>query len=250
MCEKENLKSFLEKIVQNTKWHTRWLNTLAFMEHIGCRKIVKSQNSTHLSLTLLQHISEEARHAFYFKNLAHKLSPTDCPSFEEQYLIKGKESEDYFQAIDHKAEEDLIHSPSKNILNYLYTTWMIEERAVLIYNLYNEVLTRYAERKTPHPHSNDRDPTKQTRYAERKTPHPHSNDRDPTKQTRYAERKTPRFNLNFILQEEDHHLKTTIQIIRQKDLEFKARKKRLFAYEQNQFAELVKKWQSALELNF
>ncbi len=292
MCEKEKLKSFLEKIVQNTKWHTRWLNTLAFMEHIGCRKIVKSQNSTHLSLTLLQHISEEARHAFYFKNLAHKLSPTDCPSFEEQYLIKGKESEDYFQAIDHKAEEDLIHSPSKNILNYLYTTWMIEERAVLIYKLYNEVLTRYAGGKAPRLHSNDRDPTKQTRYAGGKAPRLHSNDRDPTKQTRYAggkaprlhsndrdptkqtryaggkaprlhsndrdptkqtryaEKKTPRFNLNFILQEEDHHLKTTIQIIRQKDPEFKERKKRLFAYEKNQFAELVKKWQSALELNF
>lgn len=85
----KDLKSFLEAIVQNKSLHTHWLNTLAFMEHIGSRKIIKSQNSTKLDHTVLQHISEEARHAFYFKNLAHKLSPADCPNFEEEYLIKG-----------------------------------------------------------------------------------------------------------------------------------------------------------------
>ena len=198
---RKDLKSFLEVIVQNKSLHTRWLNTLAFMEHIGSRKIIKSQNSTKLDHTILQHISEEARHAFYFKNLAHKLSPTDCLTFEEEYLIKGSASEDYFQAIDHKAEEELASSPSKNTLNYLYTTWMVEERAVMLYDIYNQILQWH---KLP-------------------------------------------FNLNFILQEEDHHLKTVVHYIKEKDSEFKERAERLFEHERNQFTWLFKKWQLILQ---
>ena len=197
----EDLQSFLETVVQNKNLHTSWLNTLAFMEHIGSRKIIKSQNSATLDHTLLQHISEEARHAFYFKNLAYKLSPADCPNFEEVYLINGSSSEDYFQAIDHKAEEELSHSPFKNTLNYLYTTWMIEERAVMLYELYNQVLKLH---KMP-------------------------------------------FNLNLILREEDHHLKTVMQMIQKKDPDFKERSERLFEYETNQFIWLIKQWQLVLQ---
>ncbi|MDE0118509.1 MAG: hypothetical protein OXM55_00685 [Bdellovibrionales bacterium] len=193
---KKDLLSFLKAVVQDKRQHTHWLNTLAFMEHIGSRKIIKSQDSTKLDHFVLQHISEEARHAFYFKNLAHKLSPSDCPTFEDIYLIKGSASEDYFQAIDHKAEKNLTDSPSKNILNYLYTTWLIEERALMLYELYNQVLK---SNKLP-------------------------------------------FNLNAILREEDHHLKTVIQIIQKKDLDFKERATRLFDYEKEAFSSLVKEW--------
>ena len=195
---KNTLQPFLEQVVQNKSQHTRWLNTLAFMEYIGARKIIKSQKASTLNHTVLQHISEEARHAFYFKNLAHKLSPADCSDFHETRLIKGAESEDYFQAIDHKAEEELSHSPAKNTLNYLYTTWLIEERAVMLYKLYNNIL-----KKNQQP-----------------------------------------FNLNFILQEEDHHLKTVVELIQKKDPNFKERALRLFNYEQTQFATLIKQWQS------
>ena len=136
----KSLQGFLEKVMQNKASHAHWLNTLAFMEHIGSRKIIKSQNSTYLDIDLLQHISEEARHAFYFKNLARKVSSKDCPTFEPHYLIKGDLSEDYFQAVDHKVEEEVSTLPDKNILNYLYTTWIIEERAVFLYTVYNKIL--------------------------------------------------------------------------------------------------------------
>ncbi len=202
LSDKENnirkeLISFLNRVVENKSLHTRWLNTLAFMEHIGSRKIIKSQNSAKLDLTLLQHISEEARHAFYFKNLAHKLSPADCSNFEESYLIKGSDSENYFQSIDHKVEEALSDFALKKTLNYLYTTWIIEERAVMLYQIYNQILK---SRSFP-------------------------------------------FNLNFVLQEEDHHLKTVIQIIRKKDPDFKKRADWLFEYEREQFTKVVKEWQ-------
>ena len=142
---KEKLELFLRLIVQNKQKHAQWLNTLAFLEHIGSRKIIKSQNSATLSFTVLQHISEEARHAFYFKKLARQVSKESCPDFQEQYLIKGSLSEDYFQSLDRKTAEELskqknLKEKERAILNYLYTTWLIEERAIMLYNIYNDTL--------------------------------------------------------------------------------------------------------------
>ena len=200
----QQLYPLLKCIVQNKPIHVRWLNTLAFLEHIGSRKIIKSQNSVTLNRTLLQHISEEARHALYFKNLAYRLSPGDCPTFEEQYLLKGEMAENYFQNIDHQAEQELSQSNDFTVLNYLYTTWMIEERAVMVYELYNTILKS----------------------------------------------KSCPFNLDFILQEENHHLKTVTQIIQKKDTDFKERTKRLFQYERSQFIFLIQEWQSELSSHF
>ena len=203
------LKALLDRVTQNKQTHSHWLNTLAFLEHIGCRKIIKSQNSANLDITLLAHISEEARHAFHFKKLAHKVSPTDVPNFKEEHTLNGPLAEDYLQAIDHKAEEDLSlswnkdlkHEPSNKIdlkapLNYLYTTWLIEERAIMVYNIYNDILKN----------------------------------------------KGFPFNLDFILQEEAGHLKATVQLIRKQDSEIKERAGRLFDFEQKQFVLLLNAW--------
>ena len=206
---KVQLKTFLEQVVESSVWHSRWLNTLAFMEYIGCRKIIKSQHSADLNLMLLQHISEEARHAFHFKKLAYKVSPT--PDFQESHMLKGAEAEDYFQSIDHKVEADLnpstlpVMGPKKHSqkrLNYLYTTWLIEERALMVYNIYNQIL-KLGDCST----------------------------------------RTFPFNLDFILREEDGHLKTTINFIREQDPDFRARSHRLWDFEQKQFALLLTEWQ-------
>ncbi len=151
VCEKykylksytEKLKDFFALLLENKPLHARWLNTLAFLEHIGSRKIIKSQNSSLINKEVLMHISEETRHAAYFKNLACKLSPSHTKTFEEKYLLKGKMAEQYFQNLDHYAEKHLKadFSDSQGVfLNYLYTTYMIEERAVEVYTLYNTFL--------------------------------------------------------------------------------------------------------------
>ena len=199
----EQLDLFLRLIVQDKKKHSRWLNTLSFLEHIGSRKIIKSQNSARLDFTLLQHISEEARHAFYFKKWARIVSKEACPDFQEQYLIKGRLSEDYFQSLDHKTAEELsqskdLKSGDKSFLNYLYTTWLIEERAIMLYKKYNEVLKFH-------------------QFS---------------------------FNLNVILNEEDHHLNTIINTLKNKDNNFKRRAEKLFKYEQIQFTNLLQHWMS------
>ncbi len=201
----EQLELFLRLIVQNKQKHAQWLNTLAFLEHIGSRKIIKSQDSTKLNFTVLQHISEEARHAFYFKKLACQVSKEDCPDFQEQYLIKGSLSENYFQSLDRKTAEELskqknLEVKDKSMLNYLYTTWLIEERAIMLYNIYNDILKFH---KAP-------------------------------------------FNLNMILHEEDHHLKTIMNILQTKDKDFKARANVLFQYEQKQFEHLLQEWMTVV----
>ncbi len=200
---KKELETFLKKLIQNQKIHGKWLNTLAFMEHIGSRKIIKSQDSATLNRNLLEHISEEARHAVYFKHFSQRVSPNQYPTFEEKFLLDGESSEDYFQAIDRQVAE-VLHS-NKNeatlFLNYLYTTWLIEERAMLVYKIYNKIL-------------------KENHFP---------------------------FNLHVILQEEDHHLKTVLNIIEAKDSHSSDRKKIFATYEEKQFTDLVKKWQAVLE---
>ena len=268
----EDIKAFLQQVVSHPLLHAKWLNTLSFLEHIGSRKIIKSQNSHTLNYVILQHISEETRHALFFKALIHKVNPKSCPTFEPQYLLAGDEAEDYFQSIDRYAEKDLslnkhnlqnydkhlslclnnslkgsdmrfariamairryagkaelalrdlfkqrnshhlqkynlqsrdkyaeksrrYHSPFEG--GYLYTTWMIEERAVMVYQIYNQILQQHS-------------------FS---------------------------FNLNFVLQEEDHHLKTVVQVLQKQDPDFKNRTQRLFQYEKNQFTNLLKTWQS------
>ena len=200
-CFKADLTEFLKKVVLHASWHARWLNTLSFLEHIGSRKLLKSQNSQKITFTLLQHISEEARHALFFKSLIKKVydKPGFCSDFANEYLLTGPAAEDYFQNLDHKAQEELQRNPDmplQKFLNYLYTTWMIEERACFVYKIYNQIL----------------------------------------------QNKKMNFNLNFVLQEEDHHLKTVIHILQTKDPSFENRKTKLFQYEAVQFSELLKGW--------
>lgn len=142
----QKMRSFLNKVVLKNKTHAYWLNTLSFLEHIGSRKIVKSQNSHSLSFTLLEHIAEESRHAYFFKKLAQKLvEEKTCPNFEEKFMLNGKEGEKYFQQLDRSVETNLKSSDSERskvilFLNYLYTTWLVERRALWLYEIYSDIL--------------------------------------------------------------------------------------------------------------
>ncbi len=214
----KELQTFLQQVISQPPIHAKWLNTLSFLEHIGSRKIIKSQNSHTLNHVLLQHISEEARHALFFKTLIRKIHPQSCPTFESQYLLAGEEAEEYFQSIDRQAEKDVsfnehkLHGRDSNVdktaakystlgmINYLYTTWMIEERAVMVYQDYNTILQQHS-------------------FS---------------------------FNLNFVLQEEDLHLKTVIHYLQTQDPNFKSRAKRLFRYEEQRFSNLIKIWKSCI----
>ena len=130
------LHLILEEITSRPILHGRWLNTLSFLEYIGTRKILKSLPANILDETLLSHISEEAFHSLFFKKLIRKVTLKNC-SFREEELLAPKESERYFQNLDTKSGDI---SNANGMLNYLYTTWIIETRAVAVYSLYNQIL--------------------------------------------------------------------------------------------------------------
>ena len=130
------LERALNGITKCQKTHGQWLNTLSFMEYIGARKILKALPASVLNETLLGHISEEAFHSLFFKKLARKVTGGD-PRFKEEDMLAEEECEGYFQNIDKKSKEI---SKGDVLLNYLYTTWAVETRAVCVYSIYNRIL--------------------------------------------------------------------------------------------------------------
>lgn len=120
--------------------HARFVNTLSLLEYMGTRKILKSQQEESVSQELLTHIAEEIRHAQMLKKVALKMSQGKLNSYRDEHLMCGAEARRYFQAIDHGAAARLEQLGSWT--NYLVTTLLIEERANLIYPIYDSILAQ------------------------------------------------------------------------------------------------------------
>lgn len=140
----EEIDSLITEIVSSPELHSRWLNTLSLLEHIGSRKIHTSQSGPLLSEMVLRHASEEARHAAYFKKLALKIKPSSTHSFEKDSLLCGFSAVSYFQKLDISVERSFgrenIPKHTKSFLCYLYVTKLIEERAGSVYEIYDQIL--------------------------------------------------------------------------------------------------------------
>ena len=132
------LLKILETVTSHKDLHAKFLNTLSYLEYIGARKMLKSLPASILDKTFLEHINEEIRHSLFLKSLAQNLAKKSS-SFKEQELIAGSTASHYFQEVDHYG---LKFSFSNPVLNYLYTTYAIEQRAILFYSLYNDILKK------------------------------------------------------------------------------------------------------------
>ncbi len=134
----QTIINFLNTLAHEPLHHAKWLNTLSLLEYIGARKIIKSQEAHSLDLMMMEHIAEETRHAYFFKKLSEKTLPGACPNYSEDALLAGKSSKDYFQSLDHMVTHELQVTNTR--LNYLYVTWLIEERAIFVYTLYLQII--------------------------------------------------------------------------------------------------------------
>ncbi|MGB0678951.1 MAG: hypothetical protein ACPGUV_04760 [Polyangiales bacterium] len=136
-------QALLSAILPHPTLHARLLNTISLLEHIGCRKIVKALDSLRLDQTLLQHIAEEARHAFFFKQLAERTAPRTCPDYQPAHLLAGREAQDYIQGLDQDVDAHLQGAQAgftDPMLSYLWVTTLIEERAGAMYGIYDRCL--------------------------------------------------------------------------------------------------------------
>jgi hypothetical protein len=136
------LERCLSLIVSNPDLHARWLNTFSFLEYIGFRKIVKSQNASSMSLETLSHAVEEGRHALKLKHLAMKVGGARFDRYEPETLLCEEEAEAYFQRLDHHCESSFadVDNDMKTRLTYLYVTWLVEVRALEVYGCYHSAL--------------------------------------------------------------------------------------------------------------
>ena len=132
------LLKILEAVTSHKELHARFLNTLSYLEYIGARKMLKSLPAPILNKSFLDHVNEEIRHSLFFKSLAEKLTQVNY-GFKEQELIAGSSASHYFQEVDHYG---LKFSFSNPLLNYLYTTYAIEQRAMIFYSIYNDMLKK------------------------------------------------------------------------------------------------------------
>ncbi|TGK18882.1 hypothetical protein EHO61_08170 [Leptospira fluminis] len=142
--QREEIRTVLNRILKNPSVHSKWLNTLSLLEHIGSRKIHASQTGTAISEMVLRHASEEARHAAFFKKLALQVHPEGSENYDEGSLLVGTSAVFYFQRLDSMVNRELssreIPSFSRKFLCYLYVTKLIEERAGIVYEEYESCL--------------------------------------------------------------------------------------------------------------
>lgn len=137
-------RALLARIVPQPKLHARWLNTLARLEYVGVRKMLKARRSETLDLEGLRHVVEEAVHATRLKKAAIAVTGDAAlvETFAEEYTLCGDAAERYFQAIDHEAAR-LVRSsghPNAEFACYLVTSAAIELRAQSFYPAYQAVL--------------------------------------------------------------------------------------------------------------
>lgn len=131
-----DLESFLESIIKNNHQHACWLNSLAYLEYRGFRKIIRSQRTSEISVDTLKHIQEEVRHSLILKNLAIKVGGEDFSSFTDKTMLSGTDFKNYFYNLDLAVSELNLEN------NYHAVTIAIEERALEVYQLYERLLRK------------------------------------------------------------------------------------------------------------
>jgi len=138
------MASLLARIVAHPALHARMLNTLARLEYVGVRKMLKSRRAERLDLEGLQHILEEAVHAIRLKRaaVAAGQGAAAVRTFADGDTLAGDAGETYFQAVDRVAEGALADLPDadRDEANYLLTSAAIEVRAEVFYRAYEGAL--------------------------------------------------------------------------------------------------------------
>lgn len=138
-----NLARILPPIIADNALHARWLNSLSMMESVGARKIAAYVHPTQVDLITLQHAFEEARHAYFLKKQIHKLDQVS-PDYSAPYTLAPRASYRYLHKLDMSCARYLAdQGKSGRELKhgcYLLVTYLIEVRAMMLYNTYQAAL--------------------------------------------------------------------------------------------------------------
>ncbi len=128
---------FLEEVFSSQHKHYLWLKSLSYIEYIGYRKMVKSLSYDEMGKDTFQHLSDEIQHSFMLRRLADDFRGARASDPTESGKISSI-AENYFQTLDSKIGEwttDLSGSENHQ-LSYLWTSYIIEKRAMKVYPHY------------------------------------------------------------------------------------------------------------------
>jgi hypothetical protein len=142
------IEEILDRIIASPALHARFVNTLARMEYVGVRKLLKSRRAERLDLNGLQHMLDENVHALRLKKAATMLAESvavDVTTFSDSDTLAGDAGEEYLQALDRRAEAELadLTEGRRAEVNYLMTTAAIEVRAQVFYPVYDRRLAAH-----------------------------------------------------------------------------------------------------------
>lgn len=164
------VRNFLQAIVREPQTHALFMNMLSMLEHIGSRKIMLSQMDKHgtLDQDTLQHLAEEAQHAYFFKRHAERIAGRELKGWTDENTICRVPALMYFGRMDAgitkhiqknmssprkrgsdevQEKDPRLHGESKKGDDgvegcdpYPWVSLVIELRACWLYHVYNEII--------------------------------------------------------------------------------------------------------------
>jgi hypothetical protein len=135
----EPFRQFLKSATANKETHSRFLNMLSLLEHIGSRKIMLSQMRGDMDKEILKHMAEETRHAFFFKHQAERLAGHALENFDNSNTLCAAEAKMYFGRLDAEIKR-ILGEKAPSQAAYLWVSFIVELRAAWVYPFYEAAL--------------------------------------------------------------------------------------------------------------
>ncbi|ANG65801.1 hypothetical protein JG731_03215 [Chlamydia gallinacea] len=135
----------LKHIVASSNTHSKWINTLSFLENCGAKKISASEHPTQVKKEVLKHAAEEFRHAFYLKKQISRITSEPFLDYSLDSVLGGNIAKYYLHLLDLRISKLLkthyhINNQRLKTTAYILVTSAIEMRAFEVYPIYHRVL--------------------------------------------------------------------------------------------------------------
>jgi hypothetical protein len=144
-----SIPQLLTAVIQDSRLHARFLNSLSYLEYRGARKIARALRTEDIDDDVLTHAMEEMGHALCFKKLAIKVGGEEFRLYRSPTLLAEEAIKHYFFALDQGVETMLAGLPNLSISArkrvYYFVTWLIEVRAVAVYRDYQRLLQQFGQ---------------------------------------------------------------------------------------------------------
>jgi len=141
--EMRHTRNLLKRIIADENLHARFLNSMSYLEYRGARKMARALQTEDIDDQVLAHAMEESRHALYLKKMAMKIGGPDFKLYRTETLVAEESLKRYFHELDSVAKLLITATHEPNNVRkavYHFVTWLIEERAIALYQQYEELL--------------------------------------------------------------------------------------------------------------